>query len=219
MSYKDCIKVQEWTYLHVATALKAEVLPHVGLDCMLIIADYESKPYPVTRAGHPEICSYEGCGAKHRRRISAFCNEHADTCIWCGVGKTGGPRKLVCPRCLPKRAAWGWLDELAVASYGSHNLYWFWHGRMQWMSEWARDRGIQWGGPYMLAETKENQRWVKFEVWSTYNWNMAWIPHIDPRGWGILEEYDIELKAARAELNGLRAAYTSRYGPLPYPPA
>jgi hypothetical protein len=181
-------QIQQLTYMQKASELKANLMPHVGKDCMLIVGDYMSGPFPHPHAGDWTMCTVDGCHVKHRRRLSALCNVHADLCVICAKYYTGNPKKFVCGVCWPKREDWSWVERVVKERGGVHNLHFDWHCPINWFSDWAKCRGIRWGHQFMLASTYENQQYLLKDLYRSYSWRKDWMDGINSWGYGLRAE-------------------------------
>jgi hypothetical protein len=142
--------------LEFAQGLKEHVLPVVGLDTVMIIADYATDTIDrFLFKSQPKRCCFYKCNVPHQRRISNLCKKHADACVVCLTGHTKNPRNHICADCAAIPANDYYKDLLTKMP--AHEIMRAFFGPKQLLSAWMRQMQIQWNGPFLLQATPENQ--------------------------------------------------------------
>lgn len=150
--------VNMWTLqrLELAQGLKECVLPVVGKDTLMIIADYATEfTDTFLFKSQPNRCCYYKCNAPHRRRISNFCKKHEDCCVVCIIGHTKNNKRHICADCAVKPDNDYYKDLLTKMP--PHEIMRCFYGTKPTLREWFRKVDIQWNGPFLLQPTTENQ--------------------------------------------------------------
>jgi hypothetical protein len=150
--------INHWTLqrLELAQGLKEHVLPVVGLDTVMLIAEYATDTIDrFLTKGNEKHCCYYNCGASHRRRISNLCKKHEDSCVVCLTGHTKNNKRHICADCAVLPASDYYKDLLKTMPV--HDVFTAMYGRKKTFNDWIRKMEIQWNGPFLLRATPENQ--------------------------------------------------------------
>lgn len=155
------VKTQNDMYLMLCQALKETVLPIIGKEPTLLIADYVAHhDLELLKPWKKGVCSWNGCNETHRRRISNLCDRHSTRCVACGKRETHGPREPVCQTCRDTGNHEFIIREVHADRYQLHHAHHLYSSERRWISEWAKEVGIVWHGPCLLPADEVHKKFV-----------------------------------------------------------